>query len=193
MIKKYLSDKIPTFFFNHTTGQPFEFCNACGEHLDGRKYIIEKVFKQNLLFNKAEIVYEYAICFKCSSSMQGEISDESMQNITNLFKEYQQNVMMKLDYLHSTEKYDIESWIESCSFTGKSTKICEEFTVTGIVEDNSLVFEQSPIVVSDQFLELVQESLSKSTKDAFDGLRDKILIDSPTIEDIINTPTIGIF
>ena len=100
---------------------------------------------------------------------------------------------MKLDYLHETEKYDITSWIETCSFTGKPIHLCDEFTVSAIIEDNRVVFEHAPIAVSDQFMDLIQENLSQSTKDSFNGLRDKINDDSPSIEDIINTPVVGIF
>jgi hypothetical protein len=125
--------------------------------------------------------------------MQGEISDESMQSLVRIMQQHHPQFLMKLEYLHETEKYDLDSWIETCSFTGKPIHLCDEFTVSAIIENGNLVFEQTPIAVSDQFMELIQENLSKETKESFNGLRDKINDDSPSLEDIINTPTVGIF
>jgi hypothetical protein len=86
----------------------------------------------------------------------------------------------------------IDSWTERCTFTGKESRLCEEFSVSGIIERGSLVYEHSPVVVSDDFMKLVQGVLSKETKETFDGLRDKILDGSPSIEDLIFSPSPGI-
>jgi len=192
MIKKYLADNVPEFFFRFDTNQPFEKCTMCGEALNGKKHVIEKVFKNNKSLNIKEILYEYAVCFDCTGQMQGDISEESMQSMIRIMNEHKHQFIMKLEYLHETEKYDVASWIETCSFTGKPIHLCEEYTVSAIIEDDKLVFEQAPIAVSETFMELIQENLSKETKDSFNGLRDKINDDSPSIEDIINTPVIGI-
>jgi hypothetical protein len=165
----------------------------CDQDLNGKKYVIEKVFKNNKVLNSREILYEYAVCIYCTGQMQGEISDESMQSLVRIMQQHHPQFLMKLEYLHETEKYDLDSWIETCSFTGKPIHLCDEFTVSAIIENGNLVFEQTPIAVSDQFMELIQENLSKETKESFNGLRDKINDDSPSLEDIINTPTVGIF
>lgn len=192
MIKKYLADGVPSFFFKFDTDVPFDRCTLCDELLEGKKYIIEKHLKHNKRFGTNEIVYEYAVCEDCTTSMQGDISEESLQSITELFAEHQNQLLMKLEYLHSTEKYNIDSWLEKCSFTGLSTSQCDNFSVSAIIEDGSLVYEQTPMVVSDVFMEKVQDTLSKETKESFDGIKDKIVDGSPSIEDIIGTPTVGI-
>ncbi len=194
MIRKFLSDSIPDLFKSYDTGEPFEHCSLCGNGLaDAERYAVEKVIKQNKVLNKSEIVYEYAICWDCVSNMSGEISEESKQSIVELYQSYNENVIMKLDYLHAAERYDIAAWTERCTFTGKEVRLCNEYNVSGIVENGGLLYEHSPIVVSGDFIEEMQEVLSKETKDTLNGLKDDILDGSPSVEDIINTPTIGIF
>lgn len=194
MIKKFLSDSIPKFFYEFETEEPFKHCSLCNKELgESDKYAVEKVMKQNKHLNKAEIVYEYAMCWDCAAGMGDEISEESKDSIVNLYQEHSENVMMKLDYLHRTEKYNIESWMERCTFTGKETRLCGEYSVSGIIENNQLLFEHSPVVVSDDFMEKMQDVLSEKTKEFLDGLKDE-LIDSPSeFNDIINSPTVGLF
>jgi hypothetical protein len=154
--------------------------------------MVEKVYKQNKALNKAEIVYEYAVCWKCATELGSDISEESRKAISAVFKEYQEPMRMRLENLHNLELYLIDSWIERCTFTGKETRMCEEYAVSGIIEAGGLVFEHSPLVVSDEFMLELQSVLSKETKETFDGLRDKILDGSPSVEDLIFSPTPGI-
>jgi hypothetical protein len=194
MIRKFLSDNIPELFQSYDTNEPFAHCSMCERKLLLEdRYAVEKVVKQNKVLNKSEIVYEYAICWDCVNEMSDDISEESKASILNLYESYNNNVAMKLDYLHRTEKYNIESWTERCTFTGKEIRLCNEFSVSGIIDRGGLLYEHSPMVVSDEFMEEMQGVLSKETKDSLNGLRDKILDGSPSLEDIINTPTIGIF
>ena len=61
-----------------------------------------------------------------------------------------------------------------------------------IVENGNMVFEQGPMVISDEFMEKLQGVLSAETKRAFDKIRDKVFDGSPSIEDIIFSPTPGL-
>ena len=193
MIKKYSHESIPPFFYNYNTNSPFTKCTLCDGDLTEAPYVIEKHLKHNIQFGTNEIVYEYAVCNACLSQKQGDISDESMASIQKLMAEHQHHLLMKLEYLHSTEKYQVESWIEKCSFTGLPANKCSSFSVSALIENHQLIFEQTPLMVSDVFQEKMQEVLSKETKESFDGLKDKILDGSPSVEDIIGTPTVGIF
>jgi hypothetical protein len=193
MIKKHLSDALPPFFHNYETGEPFSHCLVCDKDLSKvDKYAVEKVLKQNRNMTSPEIIYEYAICMDCAGNMQEEISEESMRSIQDLFEQHSFNALMKLEYLHGTDKYDIKAWTERCSFTGKETRLCSEFSVSGIIENGRLVFEHAPMVISDDFMEMIQDSLSKKTRDYFDDFRDSYFDLPPDIKDIINSPTVGI-
>jgi hypothetical protein len=193
MIKKFLKDGVPPIFCNYDTGLPFTKCSLCENELTpASKYLVEKVFKQNRKLNISEIVYEYAVCWDCASELGTDISKDSREAISAVFQEYQDPMRLRLEHLHSSELYIIDSWTERCTFTGKETRMCEEFAVSGIIEEGSLLYEHSPVVVSDDFMLLVQSVLSKETKETFDGLRDKILDGSPSVEDLIFSPTPGI-
>ena len=194
MTRKKISFPVPSFFYSFDINAQFVQCTMCNEDLQQfSKYFIEKVFKQNRVLNKSEIVYEYAICESCASSMTSEISNESKMAITQLYEDYSENFLRKLDYLHRTEKYTIDSWIERCSLTGKEVRLCNEYAVNAIIEDGRLVYEHTPIVISDDFVLKIQEVLSKETKDTFNNFRDKITDGSPSVEDLIFSPTPGIY
>jgi hypothetical protein len=70
-------------------------------------------------------------------------------------------------------------------------RLCNEYAVNAIIEDSRLVYEHTPIVISDDFVLKIQEVLSKETKDTFDNFRDKITDGSPSVEDLIFSPTPG--
>lgn len=191
--KKFLSDGIPSFFFKYDTEVPFEYCSFCeGSLARFDKYAVEKVFRQHRSVGTSEIVYEYAVCWECAGGIGEEVSEESMRAISELFRQHGENVLMKTEHLHNLELYNIDSWIERCSLTGKEIRLCEEYAVSGVIENDRLVYELSPMVVSDEFMERLQSVLSKETKDKFDGLRDKVLDGSPSIDDLIFSPTPGL-
>ncbi len=194
MIRKKISSSIPSFFYSYDTNTPFSQCSMCNKFFnDSSRYFIEKVFKQNIVLNKSEIVYEYAICELCATSMSDEISEESKISITELYEAHSENLLRKIDYLHRTEKYSIDSWVDRCSMTGKEVRLCDEYAVNGIVENGCLVYEHTPIVISDDFVQKIQEVLSKETKDTFNDFKNQITDVSPSVEDLIFSPSPSIF
>jgi len=194
MIRKKISSSIPSFFYSYDTNAPFSHCTMCNESFyDSTRYFIEKVFKQNVVLNKSEIVYEYAICELCATSMSNEISNDSKLAITQLYEVHSEILHRKIDYLHRTEKYLIDSWVDRCSMTGKEVRLCNEYAVNGIIESGGLVYEHSPIVISDDFVQKIQQVLSKETKDTFNDFKKKITDGSPTVEDLIFSPSPSIF
>jgi hypothetical protein len=155
----------------------------CGESLhDSSRYFIEKVFKQNRVLNISEIVYEYAICESCANSMSNEISNDTKAAITQLYETYSENLLRKLDYLHRTEKYSIDSWVDRCSMTGKQVRLC----------NGGLVYEHTPIVISDDFVQKIQDVLSAETKETFDDFKKQITDGDPSVEDLVFSPTPGL-
>ena len=194
MSKKFLSEGVPSFFMKYDTECPFDRCTLCNSDLqEQHKYVVEKVFKQNKMLATSEIVHEYAICWECTQTAGKEVSDESRQAIVDLFSEHQIYVRMKADFLHENELYAMESWVEKCSLTGKEIRLCEEYAVSGVIENGCLVFDYSPMVVSDTFMQKLQSVLSKETKEAFDDLSEQILDGAPSLEDFIFSPTPGLF
>lgn len=194
MIRKFLNDGIPSIFLNYDTGVPFSKCTFCDGNLDTTsKYAVEKMINQNLVLQSKEIIYEYALCWDCATTMGSDISDDSKLAIQKLYNEHSEVLMRKLDYLHATDKYTIDSWLERCSLTGKEIRLCGEYSVSCIIEGGNLVYEQTPMVVSDEFMQKLQDVLSKETKESMDGLRQKITDGTPSIEDLVYGPVPGLF
>ena len=63
----------------------------------------------------------------------------------------------------------------------------------GIIENGCLVYEHTPIVISDDFVLKIQEVLSKETKDTFNDFKKQITDGSPSVEDLIFSPSPSIF
>ena len=193
MIRKFINEGIPSFFNNYDTGAPFQRCTFCDSKLEASdKYAVEKMINQNITLQSREIVYEYALCWECATSMGSEISDDSREAIQLLYNEHSENLIRKLDYLHSTDKYTLESWMERCSLTNKEIRLCGEFSVSAIIEHGNLVYEQAPMIVSDEFMMKLQNVLSQETKEGFEGLRNKIMDGSPSVEDLVFGPVPGL-
>lgn len=194
MVTKFFDNGIPSLFFNYDTGAPFSSCTFCEKKMTSEtKYAVEKMIHQNTVMQIREIVYEYAMCWDCATALGGDISQESRLAIQQLYNEHGDILMRKLDYLHRTKKYTIDSWLERCSLTGKEIRNCEEFSISGIIESGNLVYEQAPMVVSGQFMQKLHDVLSEETNKGFQGLRDKITDGSPSVEDLVYGPVPGFF
>lgn len=193
MFEKHLSENIPKPFKSVETGEDFKCCLICDELLETKsRYFIEKIFTQNLKLGSSETLYEYAICEPCLNKMQEELSKESLQSIQNLYRMHGFNIIKKMEHLLASKNYDINSWLKACSFTAKPIMECSEYQITGMVENGLFVFGETPLVVSDDFLALTNEVLSKKTKDFLDGFKDDFFDLSPELKDLIKGP-VGVF
>ena len=62
---------VPEEFHCSKTGSPFEKCLICESKLvDDLPYLIEKSYRKN------EILFEYAMCYKCIEQFKSELSKD---------------------------------------------------------------------------------------------------------------------
>ena len=78
---------IPPEFFCFETHSPFTNCLVCDKDLSKGDidYFVEKAIKNYPDHDVADVVYEYAMCWNCVQQMNGQMSEDSMQNIQNYF------------------------------------------------------------------------------------------------------------
>jgi hypothetical protein len=76
--------------------------------------------------------------------------------------------------------------------TGKEVRLCNEYAVNGIIENGGLVYEYTPIVISDDFVKKIQDVLSAETKETFNDFKKQITDGIPSVDDLIFSPTPGL-
>jgi len=164
---------IPKIFHSFELDAPFAKCSVCGNDLasSGVPYYIEKAFKGD------EVVFEYAMCDNCRGEMSGELSMESMMNLGRFFME-NVDFVYRIGELLSKFDNSVKPWLEHCAITGKQRSECEEFQICAQCENDQIVVDLAPMMISSEATLRIQELLSKKTREGFDGF----------IKDTLNPP-----
>jgi uncharacterized protein with PIN domain len=183
------SNRIPAYLKSFKTNEHFKRCGICNVKLeDVQIFAIEKSFHRLALSQEFKAFHEHAVCIGCTSMMQGEISEESKVSIQEFMNVYGKQLMENIEIYQSTDEKDLQSWQSQCSFTGKKIADEKEFTISGIIQNGSMMYEDVPIITSGHFVTTMQNILSKSTKEYFDGFKDEFYDLPPEIRDIVNPP-----
>lgn len=160
---------IPDIFLNSDTKAPLTHCVQCEYDLlaGDRYYMIEKVFKKYPLFQKTEVLFEYAVCSTCYENMKDQMSAESMANLS----EY---MMMNTDFQAMQKRIeehpnDPEKWLSQCMIKGTPKNEMTEFQMGACFKGDRLVTNfMPPFIIGGLAMEEMSGLLSKQTKDEMD-------------------------
>lgn len=160
---------IPDIFLNSDTKAPLTHCVQCEYDLlaGDRYYMIEKVFKKYLSFQKTEVLFEYAVCSTCYENMKDQMSAESMANLS----EY---MMMNTDFQAMQKRIeehpnDPEKWLSQCMIKGTPKNEMTEFQMGACFKGDRLVTNfMPPFIIGGLAMEEMSGLLSKQTKDEMD-------------------------
>ncbi len=154
-----MSDKaIPSLLHNEDEKQPHQNCRICNKDLmNGEMYAIQKVFKNYPGQEKAQVLFDFAMCQQCMMEARAELSVESRMRIDRF-------MMDGLQGLESSGE-NPESRFENkqCTISGKPLGESQEYQVMAVCEGDRLM--ESPICLSDEILEHIQELLSEQSRD----------------------------
>ncbi len=164
---------IPKIFHSFELGSPFSKCSVCGKNLltSPDAYFIEKAFRGE------EVIFEYAMCDSCREGMGGELSEESMENLSIFFTE-QINMIERIEMLFEQFDNSVKPWLDRCLVTGKPRKECEGYQICAQCQNDQLLVALGPMMISSEATEQLQALLSKKTQEGFDGF----------IKDTLNPP-----
>lgn len=148
---------IPSKLYSEDTGMAHAQCKICqkdfGEH---EIYGVQKVYK-NYPNQEAQVLFDFALCQTCMEEARAELSVESRLRID-------QFIMGKLQVLEAKGVDISESFQEeTCSLSGKLLSESKEYQVVAVCRGDELL--ESPMVMSDDILEQIQELLSEESKD----------------------------
>lgn len=187
------TNHIPEYLKSFKTNEHFKRCGICNAKLeDVRIFAIEKSFHRLALSEDFKVFHEHAICIGCTSMMQGEISEDSKVSIQEFMNFYGKKLVKNLEMYQNSEDKDLQSWQSHCSFTGTKIADEKEFSISGIIQNGTMMYEDVPIITSGHFVTTMQNILSKSTKEYFDGFKDEFYDLPPEIKDIVN-PLVRVF
>lgn len=175
-------DHTPELFTKHGSHEKFTHCTMCHTNLfdSDQPYIIEKAIKKYKGFTVTDVIYEYAICMNCSAKFQEKISVES-QNALAAF--YMQALMFQKSYTGNPEEI-YEQRLSKCMIKNTPVDELDEFQIAGIFVKDKLLLNDSPMIISAEGGEEMNELLSAQTRDEFDQFKKHITAPPPEFEEL---------
>jgi uncharacterized protein with PIN domain len=159
-------EPIPHLLFSAFLDGPFRSCSICGEDLmQGTvPYQIQKVWRNR------EVVFEMAICSRCSMDLLRSFSEESMRKMQEYFHEH----------------YRADERTSVCHFCAKDLGDGGECEIGAACSMSYLL--RPVVVVCADCNAKVQENLSRKTREAWGDFRDRNFPGVPMAMEPRNTP-----
>ena len=163
---------IPEVFYSSETGRLLDHCIVCDKYLleENTRYMVEKVYKKYPALNTESVLFEYAICATCADNFRKELSQESMQNIENFFRNNTEG--MPGMATHPEDMINPGRRLDNCFVSGKSVDNLNEYQVCGIFQGKKMIPFSTPYVISGEVIEQLSDLISDKTRDEMDDFID---------------------
>lgn len=177
---------IPKEFYSFESEQPFASCLVCkADLLSGEvDYFIEKAIRNYHEHDVSDVVYEYAICWHCAHDMNGQMSEESMQNLQAYFSQQEQfmkNMQEHSQYWQTKEDIFVP---DHCVITGKPVAELDEYMIYGHFRGDKMVKSSMPYLLSGSVMDDVADLLSNQTIDQLDDFMGEYFNGPPELEEL---------
>lgn len=165
--------EIPRIFYSDANNTLFDRCLGCDVFLleDGRQYIIEKAYRRYAGYGAQDTVFEYAMCFDCFVSLQGAMSETSMQRVRSYFDRHVDLVERRKTLL-AKEQVNIDDWMDRCLVKGTPIGELEEYQIFGHCDGKDLLFTLFPYAIGGEAINEISLLLSNKTLGEIDGFMD---------------------
>lgn len=155
-----MSDPIPSNLYSEDSGKAHTQCKICQKQFgEAEVYGIQKVYK-NYPDQEAQALFDFALCQNCLQEARQELSLESRQRIDQFMLDTVQDLAEKgIDagqHFHDGK----------CTLSGKPLGEAKEYQIVAICKGDQLV--ESPMALSDEILEAIQELLSEKSREMLD-------------------------
>jgi len=180
--------EIPKDFYNSETGQPFTHCLVCETDLmqETQPYSVERAIRHYPEMELTNVVFEYALCAKCTSDMENEISSETKMAIMTYFSE-------QFDYssrpIWNTEddeenEFDCSQWIDTCAVKGLPKTELFEYSLYARCIGDRIIPEVVPYMISGPAQDDLIELFSNKSLGFLDGFTDKHFTGPPELKEL---------
>jgi uncharacterized protein with PIN domain len=139
---------------------PFEECLACSCKLEDTTYLIHKNWVGT------EVVFEYAMCYKCGEKLHSEMSKESMIQVT--------------EFLEDNRK--LEGTYDGCNCCERPLSECKEYSLNAVCVGLKMDSMHYPAMICGDCNMQIQETLSQQTRDRRDRFVGEHFDCPPSIE-----------
>lgn len=154
--------RIPHLFHSLEHDEPFQTCLACERHfLDiAEPYSITKAYRG------AECVFEYALCQSCRQEVSSEFSPASRETIERFF-EKRVDLPARAEKIGSVQNH--APWLAHCLTCQSPLEQLQEYVIAAMARGNEMLYSPYPMMVCGSCEKMIQSSLSKSTRERWDG------------------------
>ena len=151
---------IPKLFHSVEKDAPFTHCLQCQRQLigSGEQYVIEKVFRGT------EAIIEIAMCLDCRDASGDSVSAESARALQVFFETRADFANRLMDLSLSSDEGSVNRWVDRCLFTGQMRDGLREYQVVAICQDEQIVRDFFPIMISGSVIKEISGVLSEQTK-----------------------------
>ena len=159
---------IPKLFHSVEKDGPFTQCLQCNRPLigSGQQYVIEKVFRGT------EAIIEIAMCLDCRDESGDSMSSESTEAMQTFFEARANFESRLFDLSQGSDEDSVDRWVDRCLFTGQPRDALREYQVVALCQDEQIVRDFFPIMISGAVMEEISEVLSEQTKGWMDDFMD---------------------
>jgi len=170
------------------TGQPFTNCLVCEADLmqETQPYSVERAIRHYPEMELTNVVFEYALCAKCTSQMENEISDDTKMAIMTYFSEH-------FDYgsrptwdaeENEGNAFDCGKWIDSCAVKGLEKKELFEYSLYARCIGDRIIPEIVPYMISGVAQDDLIELFSNKSLGFLDDFTDKHFTGPPELKEL---------
>jgi hypothetical protein len=154
-------EPIPNDLYNEDLNKPHQNCKLCNRSLlDGEVYAIQKVFKNYPEQDKAQTLFDFALCNSCLQETRSQLSIASRQRIDAY-------MMAELQTLEEIGENPRSRYNErKCTLSGQQLSKSQEYQMMAICQGPHIL--ESPICLSDTVLEAIQDLLSPESRAELD-------------------------
>ena len=183
---------IPKEFYNSETETPFSRCLVCECDLrqETQPYSIERAIRHYPEMELKSVVFEYAMCAKCMSQMESELSSETKMAIMQYFSEHF-NYGNRPDWSPDSEgdeldkpTFDISEWISKCSIKELPISGLYEYTLCARCIGDKIIPEVAPYMISGVAQDELIELFSNKSIGFLDDFTDRHFSGPPELKEL---------
>lgn len=182
--------EIPKEFYNSETGTPFTNCLVCECNLqeETRPYSIERAIRHYPEMELKSVVFEYALCGGCMSTLEKELSDSTKAAIAKYFGE-KFNYHSRPSWQPSEDEetpapFNISEWTDICSIKSLPKEELYEYTLCARCIGDRIIPEVAPYMISGQAQDDLIELFSNESLGFMDGFTDKYFSGPPELKEL---------
>lgn len=181
---------IPKEFFNSEINAPFTHCMICSADLmkETEPYSVERAIRNYPEMKLTNVVFEYALCAKCTSDMEKEISSETKLAIMTYFQQhfdYTSRPQWNPEEEEDVERpFDCNEWIGNCAVKGLPRQQLFEYSLYARCIGDRIIPEVVPYMISGQAQDDIIELFSNKSLGFMDDFTDKHFTGPPEFKEL---------